>query len=121
MGYKLEKLGLGQLTPDAFFALAGCTRPTDSIDRGCSPDMITRAHISVEGWTGGAQKRICSDVVWFTNGLAMAFTRACFNGKFWLRSCSTDTGIELFGNPLGFIRVLPSPHMVLDPVVCGCV
>lgn len=54
MGYVVQKMVNGSLASHAFFALAGCARPTDYSDRGCSEERTTRAHISVEGWTAGA-------------------------------------------------------------------
>lgn len=35
MGYKVEMMGPGPSTPDAFFALAGCLTPTNISDRKC--------------------------------------------------------------------------------------
>ncbi|CAK9097664.1 unnamed protein product [Durusdinium trenchii] len=55
LGYNVEKMMDGGFTNDAFFALAGCAQPTNSSDRGCFKGMITRAHVSVEGWTSGYQ------------------------------------------------------------------
>ncbi|CAK9007773.1 unnamed protein product [Durusdinium trenchii] len=56
MGYVVQKMVNGSLASHAFFALAGCARPTDYSDRGCSEERTTRAHISVEGWTAGYPK-----------------------------------------------------------------
>jgi len=51
LGYNISK-GEGAGTPDQFFAMTGCTTPTDVADRGCG-DGPTRTyyHLSVEGWT----------------------------------------------------------------------
>lgn len=51
LGYNISK-GEGAGTPDQFFAMTGCTAPTDVADRGCG-DGPTRTyyHLSVEGWT----------------------------------------------------------------------
>eukprot|EP00435_Cladocopium_sp_Y103_P005247 s85_g1.t1 len=52
VGYRVALKGPGNLAHDAFFALMGCTTPTDTADRGCGSDT-TRAHVSLEVWTGG--------------------------------------------------------------------
>ena len=50
----MEMKGPGPLALDGFFALTGCTSPTDATDRGCGP-TITYVHINLEVWTATYQ------------------------------------------------------------------
>ena len=56
LGYVVQKMVNGSASFHSFFALAGCTRPTNYTHRGCSQDSTTRAHISVEVWTAGGAR-----------------------------------------------------------------
>lgn len=53
LGYNVELKGPGALTLDGFFALTGCTSPSDPTDHGCGDpvDRVTDVHINVEVWT----------------------------------------------------------------------
>lgn len=57
LGYNVELKGPGPLALDGFFALTGCTSPTDKTDRGCGGDgdRLTDVHINVEVWTSTYQ------------------------------------------------------------------
>ena len=50
LGYNVELKGPGTLSIYGFFALTGCTSPTNSSDHGCGPS-ITYTHINLEVWT----------------------------------------------------------------------
>ena len=50
LGYNVELKGPGKVSADAFFALMGCTTPSNTASRGCGPEKIT-SHISFEVWT----------------------------------------------------------------------
>lgn len=53
LGYNIELKGPGSLSLYGFFALTGCTSPTNSSDPGCGPNgpSITYTHINIEVWT----------------------------------------------------------------------
>ncbi|CAK9078696.1 unnamed protein product [Durusdinium trenchii] len=52
LGFHVQATGVGSMTVDSFYAMAGCRTPTQVQDRGCTPaPSSTRSHISVEGWT----------------------------------------------------------------------
>eukprot|EP00435_Cladocopium_sp_Y103_P000432 s296_g1.t1 len=50
LGYNTTLKGPGPLALDGFFALTGCTSPTNSADRGCGTST-TYVHINLEVWT----------------------------------------------------------------------
>ena len=52
LGLNVEVKGEGQSSTDAFYAVAGCTTPTDLTDRGCGADR-SYVHVNVEAWEGG--------------------------------------------------------------------
>ena len=46
--------GYGTGVPDSFFALTGCSQPTNTTNRGCgNGPEVTHFHVTVEGWTRG--------------------------------------------------------------------
>ena len=51
LGFNVELKGPGPLALDGFYALTGCTSPTDSADRGCGSGAKTLVHINLEVWT----------------------------------------------------------------------
>ena len=50
LGYNTTLKGPGPLALDGFYALTGCTSPTNSADRGCGAST-TYVHINLEVWT----------------------------------------------------------------------